>query len=65
MDCIYVTRTYKGKVIELKDEYAIESVISENHSKYSYPEHILIDTLRDYVNKNVDVEITVKVIEKT
>ena len=63
MDSVNVTRTYKGKVIELKHEYAIESRIGENHVLYSYPEHILIDTMKEFVKKDVEIEITVKITE--
>ena len=66
----YNEKSYEGRVYETKDSFVIESVISEEtentlrHVKLEDISDFINSKLKEFDNKNVKVEVSIKIEEK-
>jgi hypothetical protein len=64
MDSLNSTKKYKGRVFEAKDNFGIETQIKEGYVSLHNPSDFVDAKLAEFKNKNVEVEITIKIVEK-
>lgn len=57
------TNKYQGRVFEAKDNFGIETRIKEGYVSLSNPSDFVDAKLAEFKNKNVEVEITIKIVE--
>lgn len=63
MDSSSNTKGYKGRVFEAKDNFGIETRIEEGHVSLHNPSDFIDAKLAEFKNKNIEVEITIKIVE--
>lgn len=59
-----LTEKYEGRVFEAKDNFGIETPTGENAVRLYNPSDFVDNTLKHFKDKNVEVEIVIKVTEK-
>lgn len=57
------TNKYQGRVFEAKENFGIETTIKKNHVSLHNPSDFVDAKLAEFKGKNVEVEITIKIIE--
>jgi hypothetical protein len=57
------TNKYHGRVFEAKDNFGIETPIKKNHVSLHNPSDFIDAKLAEFKDKNVEVEITIKIVE--
>jgi hypothetical protein len=57
------TNKYQGRVFEAKDNFGIETPIEKNHVSLHNPSDFVDAKLAEFRGKNVEVEITIKIVE--
>lgn len=57
------TEKYQGRIYEAKDNFIIETRISEGHASLHNPSDFIDSKLAEFKEKNVAVEITIKIVE--
>lgn len=57
------TNKYQGRVFEAKENFGIETPIKKNHVSLHNPSDFVDAKLAEFKGKNVEVEITIKIIE--
>ena len=57
------TNKYQGRVFEAKDNFGIEKTIGKNHVSLYNPSDFVDAKLAEFKDKNVEVEITIKIVE--
>ena len=57
------TEKYQGRVFEAKDNFGIETRIREGYVSLSNPSDFVDSKLAEFKDKNVEVEITIKIVE--
>jgi hypothetical protein len=57
------TKEYKGRVFEAKDNFGIETQIKEGYVSLHNPADFIDAKLAEFKNKNIEVEITIKIVE--
>lgn len=57
------TNKYQGRVFEAKDNFGIETPIEKNHVSLYNPSDFVDAKLAEFKGKNVEVEITIKIVE--
>jgi len=57
------TNKYQGRVFEAKDNFGIETRIREGYVSLSNPSDFVDAKLAEFKDKNVEVEITIKIVE--
>lgn len=58
------TSKYEGRVFEAKDNFGIETRIEKNHVSLHNPSDFIDAKLAEFKDKNVEVEISIKITEK-
>lgn len=57
------TSKYLGRVFEAKENFCIETTIEKNHVSLHNPSDFVDAKLAEFKGKNVELEITIKIIE--
>ena len=58
------TERYEGRVFEAKDNFGIETTTGKNRVSLYNPSDFVDKALSKFVNRNVEVEISIKITEK-
>jgi hypothetical protein len=57
------TNKYQGRVFEAKDNFGIETRIEEGYVSLHNPSDFVDAKLAEFKGKNIEVEITIKIVE--
>ncbi len=57
------TNKYQGRVFEAKDNFGIETQIKEGYVSLHNPSDFVDAKLAEFKGKNIEVEITIKIVE--
>jgi len=64
MKSALLTERYEGRVFEAKENFGIETPTGKNAVSLYNPSDFVDNTLKQFKDKNVEVEIVIKVTEK-
>jgi hypothetical protein len=65
MNQLAKTKGFGGRIYEAKDNFVIETKISEGHVSLQNPSDFIEKALAEFNGKEVEVEISIKISEKS